>query len=49
LHLTISPAVEPLGKLMPIISAACQHMIFPALARNNTSSTFIARSTVVEG
>jgi hypothetical protein len=31
-----------------MISAACHHMIFPALARNNTSSTFIARSTAVE-
>jgi len=28
---------------MPIISAACRNVIFPEVARNNTSSIFIAR------
>jgi hypothetical protein len=30
--------------LMPMISAACHHLIFFAMARNITSCTFIARS-----
>ena len=35
--------------LMPIISAACHHLIFPAVARKSTSCSFIARSTAVLG
>jgi len=30
---------------MPMISAACHHVIFFAMARKMTSCTFIARST----
>jgi hypothetical protein len=29
--------------LMPIISTTCRNVIFPEVARNNTSSIFIAR------
>jgi trimeric autotransporter adhesin len=35
--------------LMPINSAACHHLIFPAVARNSTSCNFIARSAAVLG
>jgi hypothetical protein len=34
---------------MPISSAACHHLIFPDVARNNTSCSFIARSIAVIG
>ena len=32
---------------MPTNSAACHHLIFPDVARNNTSCNFIARSIAV--
>jgi hypothetical protein len=44
---SVPASVASAGSLIPMISAACHHVIFFAKARNMTSCTFIARSMAV--